>query len=49
MLKAEKQHSLMSGISSALVMDGSAYQIEKSARDAIKLLGRDGGYFCTVD
>jgi hypothetical protein len=39
----------MGGISSALVMDGPINKIEEQVRSTIQLLGKDGGYFCTVD
>ena len=41
--------ALMGGISSAVVMDGTPKDVEAAVRDAIDLLGREGGYICCPD
>jgi len=47
--KTYKKMALQGGISTGLLMKGTAEEIEFSVRDAIHLLGRDGGYFCAPD
>ena len=41
--------ALQGGVSTELIMKGPADEIKKATRDAIALLGRDGGYFCSPD
>ncbi|MGE5551157.1 MAG: uroporphyrinogen decarboxylase family protein [Bacteroidota bacterium] len=41
--------ALMGGVSSATVMDGPAKRIAAEVRERIRLLGREGGYFCAPD
>ncbi len=41
--------TLQGGVSSGLIMDGTPEEIRQAVFDAIDLLGRDGGYFCTPD
>lgn len=41
--------ALHGGVSTGLVMDGPVTAIRQAVRDAIRLLGKDGGYFCAPD
>ena len=41
--------ALQGGISTAVLMKGTASEIEQSVKETIKLLGKDGGYFCAPD
>jgi len=41
--------ALQGGVSTGLVMKGPVSEIEAAVRDAMRLLGKNGGYFCNPD
>ena len=47
--KADGRLALMGGISSGLLMEGPDSRIREAVREAIRIAGRRGGYFCTPD
>jgi len=47
--KTDNKMALLGGVSTKLVMDGSIEEIEIAVKDAIYLLGKNGGYFCAPD
>ncbi|MCL2057626.1 MAG: hypothetical protein FWH01_01010 [Oscillospiraceae bacterium] len=44
-----RKMALKGGISTGLLMDGTRSQIREAVKNAISLLGKDGGYFCCPD
>jgi len=47
--KTRGRMALQGGVSTGLVMSGPPETIEEEVAKAIRLLGRDGGYFCAPD
>ena len=47
--KTNGKLSIAGAVSTALIMDGPIEDIEPTVRDAIRLLGKTGGYFCAPD
>ena len=41
--------ALTGGVSNVIVMNGDEKEIESAVRDTIRLLGKNGGYFCQPD
>lgn len=46
---AHGRMTLQGGVSTSVVMEGPVETIRQEVHNAIRILGRDGGYFCTPD